>query len=40
MTFTIELDTGLSYLMQAALPQLVTFVGSRRRKRCAVDACG
>jgi hypothetical protein len=24
MTFTTELDTGLSYLLQAALPQLVT----------------
>jgi hypothetical protein len=24
MKFTIELDTGRSYLLQAALPQLVT----------------
>ena len=24
MTFTIELDIGLSFLLQAALPQLVT----------------
>jgi len=27
MKFTIELDIGLSFLLQAALPQLVTYRG-------------
>jgi hypothetical protein len=34
MTFTIELDIGLSYLLQSALPQLVT---DRETKHIVVD---
>jgi hypothetical protein len=35
MTFTIELDIGLPFLLQAALPQLVTVA---RRRLIVVNA--
>jgi len=33
MTFTIELDIELSYLLQSALPQLVTDHGTKTHRR-------
>ena len=33
MTFTIELDIGLSFLLQAALPQLVTDRETKTHRR-------